>query len=351
MNKILTLLIIFLSFNLYSQTDKEKALQYGREGIKLVDNGKIPEGIKLFEKASVLDPENIIYPYEIAYANYMIKNYDESISICEKLKNRADAIDEVYRLLGNSYDVTGNQTKALETYKEGITKFPASGKLYHEEGICYSGMKEYENAINSFQKGIEVEPNYSSNYYDLSKLYYFSEEELWALVYAETFINLERNSKRTAEISKLLYDTYKKGIIINNDNTSNVSFSKSPDMSGSKLQLFETNYEMGFLLALTIADDKSLSLKSLSKMRQTFLKLWFEKGFNEKYKIGLFDYIKDIYDKGYGEAYDYYIMGYGDEDFVTEWASKNKDQYSKFEKYYIANKLKLTNDNSAFRGK
>ncbi len=351
MKKFITFLIIIISYTSYSQSDKEKALQYGREGIKLVDNGKINEGIKLFEKASGLDPENIIYPYEIAYANYMLKNYDESISICEKLKSRADAIDEIYRLLGNSYDVTGNQTKALEIYKEGISKFPGSGKLYHETGVCYSGMKEYENAINSFQKGIEAEPNYSSNYYDLSKLYYFSEEELWALLYAETFINLERNSKRTAEISKLLYDTYKKGIIIKGEKEAYISFSKSPDLTADKLLLFETNYEAGFSLAMITADDKSLSLKSISEMRQAFFKIWFEKGFNEKYRIGLIDYIRDIYDKGYGDAYDYYIMGYGDEDFVTEWASNNKDQYRKFEKYYIANKLKLTNDNSIYRGK
>ncbi len=351
MNKIFILLIFLLSLNIYSQTDKEKALQYGKEGIKLVDNGKLDEGIKLFEKAGKLDPENIVYPYEIAYAYCLKKDYSKTIEICESLKNRSDVLDEVYRLLGNCYDFTGNQSKAIETYREGISKFPASGKLYHEEGICYSGMKEYENAINSFQKGIEAEPNYSSNYYDLSKLYYFSEEELWALVYAETFINLERNSKRTTEISKLLYDTYKKGIIIKSEKEAYISFSKSPNLTADKLLLFETNYEAGFSLAMITADDKSLSLKSLSKMRQAFLKIWFEKGFNEKYRIGLFDYIKDIYDKGFGDAYDYYILGYGDEDFVTEWASKNKDQYSKFEKYYISNKLKLTNDNSAYRGK
>ncbi|HMQ79351.1 MAG TPA: tetratricopeptide repeat protein [Ignavibacteria bacterium] len=351
MKKLLMLLLLLISFSLYSQTDKEKALQYGKEGIKLVDNGKLDEGIELFEKAGKLDPENIIYPYEIAYAYCLKNDYSKSIEICESLKKRTDVLDEVYRLLGNCYDFTGNQSKAIETYREGISKFPASGKLYHEEGVCYSGMKEYEKAINSFQKGIEAEPNYSSNYYDLSKLYYFSEEELWALVYAETFINLERNSKRTADISKLLYDTYKKGIIIKSEKEAYISLSKSPDLTANKLLLFETNYETCFSLAMITADDKSLSLKSLSSMRQSFFKIWYEKGFNEKYKIGLFDYIKDIYDNGYGDAYDYYIMGYGDEDFVTEWASKNKDQYSKFEKYYIANKLKLTNDNSVYRGK
>lgn len=351
MNKILTLFILLLSFSLYSQTDKEKALQYGKEGIKLVDNGKLDEGIELFEKAGKLDPENIIYPYEIAYAYCLKKEYSKSIEICESLKTRPDVLDEVYRLLGNCYDFTGAQSKAIETYREGIAKFPESGKLYHEEGVCYSGMKEYENAINSFQKGIEAEPNYPSNYYDLSKLYYYSEEELWALMYAETFINLERNSGRTAEISKLLFDTYKKGIIIKSDKEASVSFSKSPQLNAKELLLFETNFEAAFSLAIITADDKSLSLKSLSKMRQAFLKIWFDKGFNEKYRIGLLDYIKDIYDKGYGEAYDYYIMGYGDEAFVVEWVSNNKEQYSKFEKYYINNKLKINNNKSVYRGK
>ncbi len=74
------------------------------------------------------------------------------------------------------------------------------------------GKKDYNKALTYFEKGIEVAPNYSSNYYWCARLYCNSTEEVWGMIYGEIFMNLERNSKRTAEISKLLFDTYKKEI-------------------------------------------------------------------------------------------------------------------------------------------
>jgi tetratricopeptide (TPR) repeat protein len=351
MKKILIFVIFLIPVVTFSQSDKDKALQLGKEGIKLVDNGKLDEGIELFEKAAKLDPDNIIYPYEVAYAYCLKKDYNKSIEICEKLKNRADVLDEVFRLLGNCYDYTGNPSKALEVYDEGIKLFPASGKLYHEKGICYTGLKNFDEAVNTFEKGVSAEPNYPSNYYQLSRIYYNTENEIWALIYAETFINLERNSKRTTELSKLLYDTYKKGIIVKSENDMSISFCKEANLNSEKLLFFETNYEIGFSLALASTEDRSLSLPSLSKIRQTFLKVWYEKGFNEKYNIGLFEYLKQLNGNGIGETYDYYVMGYGDEDFMQKWVNENDDKFKKFETYYIKNKLKLTTENSVFRGK
>ncbi len=35
-----------------------------------------------------------------------------------------DAFSEIYRLIGNSYDMMGEKEKAIETYKEGLEKYP-----------------------------------------------------------------------------------------------------------------------------------------------------------------------------------------------------------------------------------
>lgn len=350
--KILIFLIVAaVSIQIYSQTDKELALKYGKEGVELVDKGQFDDGIKLFEKAKLLDSSNIIYPYEIAYAFYLKKDYKEAIRICEPLRKHIDAEDEVFRLLGNCYDYSGEQTKALEMYNAGLEKFPESGKLYNESGVCYLNMSKIENAITSFESGVRVAPNYPSTYYNLAKIYYNTEDEIWALLYAETFINLERNTERTEELSKLLYDTYLKGIVIKDEKNGTISFCRNPDLNSKKLLMFEVNFEMGYTVALAVSEVKSLSLTSVSKIRQIFFKLWYEKDFDDKYSIGLFDYLKDLYDKGYGKAYDYYCMGRGDVPFAADWIQKNEKQYKDFEKYYVKNKLKLYQDNSVFRGK
>ena len=73
-----------------------------------------------------------------------------------------------------------------------------------------SGLKQDAEAIRFWEKGIEVDPNYSSNYYNASKFYYFTYDKVWSLIYGEIFINLESYSKRTPEIKSLLVEGYKK---------------------------------------------------------------------------------------------------------------------------------------------
>lgn len=63
-------------------------------------------------------------------------------------------------------------------------------------------------------------------------------------IYGEIFMNLERNSTRTFEISKLLYDTYKSQITFNKD-TIHVSFSKNNIINVDKV-----NYKKGLILPL-----------------------------------------------------------------------------------------------------
>ena len=61
-----------------------------------------------------------------------------------------------------------------------------------------------------WEKGIEIDPNYSGNYYNAAQYYFFTQDKVWGLVYGEIFVNLESYSKRTAEMKDLLLEGYKK---------------------------------------------------------------------------------------------------------------------------------------------
>ena len=97
-------------------------------------------------------------------------------------------------------------------------------------GNVHWGKEEYGKALSYYEKGIEVDPKFSSNYYRATLIYCGSSEKLWGLIYGEVFMNIERNSKRTAEISKLLYDTYKKEIKITDETSMTCSFCQQMTM-------------------------------------------------------------------------------------------------------------------------
>jgi tetratricopeptide (TPR) repeat protein len=337
-----------------AQNNKETALAKGQEAIKLMDSGKIDEGIKLLEEAQKLDPERFDFSYEMAYAYYLKEDYKSAAKILEKNKEHKNVTDRLFQLLGNSYDMLGKTDKAIEAYDEGLKLFPSSGLIYLEKGNIYWTKKEFGKALPFYEKGIEVNPEFPSNYYRATRIYCASTEEMWGLIYGEIFMNLERNSKRTAEISKLLFDTYKSEIKFKDDNSMTVSFCQQMTMTVDAATNSE-NLKLPFCmiyeptLIMSIISEKSIDINSLDRIRSTFVDNYFKDGRNKNYPNVLFSYQKKIKDEGHIEAYNHWILMKGDEDTFGKWHSTNKDKWEAFTKWFTDNGLKLGETNKFYR--
>jgi tetratricopeptide (TPR) repeat protein len=332
---ILTISLSSLSF---AQNNKEIALQKGNEAVKIMDEGKIEESILLLQESQKLDPENFNYPYEIAYANYLKEDYKKSIEILEKLENYKNITAQLYTLWGNSYDNLGNSKKAIEIYDLGIKKFPNKGLLYLEKGVVYELDENYDKAVENYQKGISVEPKYPSNYYRLANLYLNSSDKTPGLVYGEIFVNLERTTDRTKEISKKLFDTYKNAVVFENNQWKALNLCKEIIIVAEK---YENNnkfplcmiFGQQFIVGLLNSNPKEINLDTLSHIRQEFVKSYFKKDF-KNYPILLFDYQKQMLDNNVFDAYNHYIFQIGAENEFAEWRKSNETEYKKFVEWY-----------------
>lgn len=167
-NKLKTiglLLVLVVGQIAYGQSNKDKALEKGNQAIELENDGKIDEAIALLKEAQKLEPTNITYPYELAYAYYAKKDYTQARKYLEETLTNKGVNDRFYQLLGNCYDNSGNSDKAVETYEAGLEKFPNSGKLYLEMGVMQMEKEDYNKALTYFEQDIEVDPEFPSNYY------------------------------------------------------------------------------------------------------------------------------------------------------------------------------------------
>lgn len=356
MKKIL-LLFCFLLFgiqNSNSQTPKDFALTKAKEGIKLMDEGKFDESIQLLEEAERLDPEKFNYPYEKAYAYYLKKEYNKTIKILESITNHKNVQPHLFQLLGNSYDILEKPQKALEIYDIGLKKFPSAAMLHLEKGNVYWNKKEYANAIPHYEKGIEANPMFASNYYRLAKIFCNSDDEVWGMIYGEIFINLERNSDRTYEISKLLFDTYKSEIKFISDTKTEVSFSKNtilnPNTIGKNKEFklpFSLVYEPTLLLAVT--GEKSIDLNSLNKIRYSFLKNYSTFGHHKTNPNILFEYQNKLLENDNFEAYNYWLLSNGDYENFDKWRANNKAKWDKFVEWFSANQISINDSNKFMR--
>lgn len=140
------------------------------KAIKMMDNGKIDESILLLQEDQKLDSENFNYPYEIGYANYLKKIIKRQSKFQKNWKDTKILMNDFIHF-GGILMICQKTKKAIEIADKGISKFPNKGLLYLETGVVYEFEKEYNKAVETYQKGISVEPKYSSNYYRLSNLY------------------------------------------------------------------------------------------------------------------------------------------------------------------------------------
>jgi hypothetical protein len=189
-------------------------------------------------------------------------------------------------------------------------------------------VQQNAEAIRFWEKGIEVDPSYSSNYYNACKYYYFTYDKVWSLLYGEIFINLESYSRRTPEIKSLLVEGYKK---LFTDLKSPKTPNKNP---------FAAAY-------LTVMNDQAQTVnlgvtpESLGIVRSKFILEWFEK-YADKYPFRLFEYQRQLLKEGLFDAYNEWAFGatMGLASFQS-WTAQHADDYNRFINFQKGRVFKL----------
>jgi tetratricopeptide (TPR) repeat protein len=313
MKKLLLLIGLFLTFSCYAQP----ADSLHRIAKKFMRSADYPNAIIVLNNALKLDPDNLEIQKDLTFTYYLQRNYSSSVESGRKLIARYDADEQCYQILGMAYKAIDEKKEADKMYKQGIKKFPSSGELYNEYGEML-WVEENAEAIRFWEKGIEVDPNYSSNYYNASKYYFFTYDKVWSLIYGEMFINLESYSRRTPEIKALLVDGYKKLF------------------TDLKLPKSQTNKNVFAAAYLSVMTDQAQTInlgvttESLNILRSKFILEWFEK-YGDRFPFRLFEYQRQLLKEGLFDAYNEWAFGasMGLASFQN-WTTQHADDYNRF---------------------
>lgn len=358
MKKLMPLLLLLSCFStlLSAQTDIEKAQELTSQAIELMDNGKIAESLVLLEEAKTLDSTSYVYDYEICFAHQLNKDYEKAIQIGETIFEKYnDYSYQLYQLIGNSYDLNGDPEKALETYREGIDKFPEAGPLYLESGVV-AAATNINLAVKYWEEGVVAAPFYSSNYYHLARIFARTEELVYGLIYGEIFLNLEVNTERTLEISTLLFEMYQKGMSIEKRKKFTASYSKSSNMSLHADDvtiefpiglLYNTNMFIAFEPILAEFPKKKIELEVLDviRARENFTEFWGATKATKNQPVFIFDWQKQVAEAGHSEAYNHWVLQEANGLYFEGWYQKNEEKFKAFAEWFSATELPLSKEN------
>ena len=353
MNKMFRLFflicLVAITPHLFAQDDKEIASLKVKQALVFEGNGKTAEAIPLLEEAVKLDPGNINMVYELALVYATVKDYIRSKTLLEPLLVHKDVYGLVYHLLGNDYDELGLPDSAIMIYQKGVELFPKTAELLLELGNISMKKKNFIKALEYYEKGIRANPLFASNYYRAAKLFYNSNEAIWAMIYGEIFMNLEKKSDRTAEISKLLFSAYKKHIHIPNDSPLIVNFSNNffGGRDTGKPSFAKYVYEP--LIVKSLDQEKSVDYSSICRMRKKFISYFIHDNYYIKYPNALFSYQYKILKAGHMEAYDHWILSEGDKTGFDNWVKQHPKAWEDFLYWFKHNELPLADDYKFFR--
>lgn len=334
--------LLFLAPGSFAQqSKKEIAALMSKQALLLIDNGKPDSAIILLKRAQALDPSNIFFPYEISYVYYTKKDYLSAIPILEKLRTHKNVFSKVYQLLGNCYDNIKERGKAIQIYSTGLNYFPKSPELYLEFGNISLSKKDYYEALRNYENGIAADPEFPSNYYWAAKLYCTSAEKIWGMIYGEIFLVLERDTKRSGEISKLLYYTYKNQVRFYSDSSVSVNFTKTnplvSDSVAKKIRFDKDVFESTLLKS--VGNEKTITLASLSKIRNKFIDTYFTTDLYKQYPNVLFDFQYKTFRAGFSVPYNYWVLSNGNEDEFAKWIKENSVIWERFMDWFSGNTI------------
>lgn len=305
MKKCLFVVFLFTASFCFAQAAQDPAaLQQTAK--TFMQQADYENAVLVLTKASQMEPNDLQISKDLLFAYYMKRDFARALEIGKPLAERADADVQSFQLLGLVYRSLAQDDEAEKLYKRGLKKFANEGVLYSEYGELMAGKKP-DAAINLWEKGIQADPNYSSNYFFLSKQYAYKGETLWSILYAEMFLNMESFTARSTEIKNLLLEQYKKYFVSGYTPPKIIDKKNIDKKADRKFVQFST------AVAETLNKQQSqvnqgITPESLIVIRTRFILDWYNT-YGANLPFRLFEHQRQLLQEGMFEAYNYWLFG------------------------------------------
>lgn len=306
--------------------DSKSLYETGKSFIK---KGDYENAIMVLNRAAQQEPRNADIRKDLAFAYYLQKDYANAIETGRKVLDTYP--DETgYQTLGLSYKAIAEYTECEKLYKKGLKKYPKSGVLYNELGELYAMQHKLDQAIPFWEKGIEVDPNISTNYYNAARYYDQKDNDLWAVIYGEIFLNLESLSQRTVIMKNIVKDDFKelflKPALLNGYIAKGTPFTKAVAETLSKY---------------ADATNEGITTATLSAVRSKFIVDWF-KQYATVYPYRLFDHQRQLLQEGIFDAYNQWLFtAPASPDAYQKWVTAHEDENNNFVKLQSSRVYKI----------
>ena len=173
---------VFVSLSAMAQpvTGSDSYFVYGK---KLRDQGKYPEAIQAFKKATALNKNLDSAFIEWSVLCVKMNKPDDAFLVLKNALKLNPRMISCHVALGNLYrDIKSNYDSAIICYSAVLKIDSTSKKSLYDIAWCYNAKQEFEKAIAFGTKALELDKDYKIAYNELAHAYHASKKYDEALV-------------------------------------------------------------------------------------------------------------------------------------------------------------------------
>ncbi|MEO6358403.1 MAG: tetratricopeptide repeat protein [Ferruginibacter sp.] len=297
-----------------------------------MQQGDYANAVLVLNRAIQMEPKNIEIIKDLSMGYYLQKDNNKALELIKTTLDREDADDQSYQIAGIIYQQMDMPKECEKLYRKGLKRFPVSGPLYNDLADLLYNQKDY-TAIKLWEKGIELDPDYSKNYYNACKYYYASgTEKIWSILYGEIFVNMEPLSSNAPEIKSIITESYKK-LFTDTDISKDNSDKNRSAFANAFIETM--NKQSGVAGA-------GINPESLTMIRTRFILDW-EKNYEVKFPFRLFDLQKQLLQDGLFDAYNQWLFGAAQNLAVFQnWTLAHATEYSDLNRFQKGRVFKIS---------
>ena len=329
MKKILSLLLVLsVSFSIMAQPEDPKTLHETAK--TFMRSGDFDNAIIVLTRALQQDKDNLEMQKDLVMSYYLKRDYQKALKGVEALMDRDDADAVSFQIAGNVYKALEQVKDCEKMYKKALKRFPKNGPLYSEYGELLWAKKDF-SAIEQWEKGIEMDPGFSGNYYNAALFYFYAKDKVWSLLYGEIFVNMESLSERGAAMREQLLQAWKEKLFADAD------LMKGEEKNKSE---FAKAFLQGMSKQSSLAG-KGINTEVLTMIRTRFILDWYEKN-AAKFPYRLFDYQQQLIREGMFDAYNQWLFG-ATENLAAydNWTKTHAEEYNGFNTFQRSRVFKM----------
>ncbi|HTB53077.1 MAG TPA: hypothetical protein VK718_09930 [Ferruginibacter sp.] len=313
---VFTLFLLLNVFNAFSQ-DAQQLQQTART---FMAQGDYSNAVLVLNRAVKINPGNIDIIKDLAFDYYLQKDYNNALSTIKPVIDGTDADDQSFQIAGYIYQALGLIKDCDKLYKKGIEKFPESGALYNDLGE-FLWTQGDQTAIKQWEKGIQIDPSFSKNYYNACRYYSLTNDHVWSVIYGEIFLNMEPLSPNTPELKMILLENYKKIFA---------------DADLTKKNKENNKFATAFIDCLNKQSNvalKGINPETLTMIRARFILDWYSE-YAKLFPFRLFDLQQQLLQAGLFDAYNQWIFGTAQNlNAYQNWTNIHSVEYDGFSRF------------------